>query len=259
MLQFHDDRAPILLSMLTAGVCVLLQANPSSARSDTTLTWYGHSAFSLTSPGGTVVLMDPCSDRLGYAMPRLRADAVTVSHEHFDHNAVEKATGKPLVLRGLSPDKRRWRTIDEQVGDVRIRAIPSNHDDASGKERGHNTIFIFETAGLRIVHLGDLGHQPSAATLQRIGPLDVVLLPVGGHFTLGAGEATRLVRSLGKGVRVIPMHYKTQGLKMPLPLATAAAFLKRHSGKVRHRKTNRLSLTHKLRSSQSEIIVLGYR
>ena len=245
--------------MLTASVCILLHGSLGGARSDTTLTWYGHSAFGLRSSGGTVVLMDPCSDRLGYDMPRLRADAVTISHEHFDHNAVEKAIGKPLVLRGLSPSKRGWRTIDEQVGDVRIRAIPSSHDATKGKERGHNTIFVFETGGLRIAHLGDLGHQPSKATLQRIGPLDVVLLPVGGRFTLGAKQATRLVRSLGEGVRVIPMHYKTQGLKLPLPLEPSTAFLKRHAGKIRRLKTNRLSLTQKIPGGQSEIIVLGYR
>ena len=209
-----------------------------------TLTWYGQSAFRLDSPGGAVAVMDPVPDKLGYTMPKTKADVVTVSHEHFDHIAVDKATGGPKVLRGLKPGGRGWNTIDETV----------SHDAEQGKQRGLNSVFVVETGGLRIAHLGDLGHLLTEEQLAAIGKVDVVLIPVGGHFTIDASEALQVVDQLKPRRVVIPMHFKTSRMTMKVPIATVEPFLKK-AGKVRKLKDNKLTLTPGGRGR--EIVLLG--
>ncbi len=173
------------------------------------LRWWGQSMFVLNSPRGADILMDPFGD-IGYRIPERQevgVGIITVSHEHFDHNNTG-LTDANLVLRGLTDDG--WAEIDERpTSDVRIRAVPGWHDESEGSERGRNAIFIFETGGLRIVHLGDLGHRLTEAQIEAIGPVDVLLVPVGGFFTIDAAGATDVVEQLGPRV-VIPMHYKTR-------------------------------------------------
>jgi len=224
--------------MLLAALLGVREARAAGA----TLTWYGHSAFSLSSPGGTVVLMDPVPDALGYRMPTVRADAVTVSHEHFDHLAVDKAEGDPVVLRGLTADGRRVRSHDAFVGDVHIRTVATAHDDEGGRVRGPNAVFVLETAGLSVVHLGDLGHVLDPAQVEAVGTVDVLLVPVGGAFTLGPRRAQRVVRQLAPRRLVVPMHYKTGQLSQPLPLSGVEPFL-RGSRRVRREEAARLDLT----------------
>lgn len=177
------------------------------------LTWWGESMFVLTGPEGTRVLLDPYGD-IGYRVPdpsELNVDVVTVSHEHPDHNNVELG-GAARVLRGLTDDG--WAEIDERVAsDLRIRTVPSWHDSSKGSERGRNAIFIFETGGLRIVHLGDLGHWLSYEQIDAIGPVDVLLVPVGGVDTIGADLADEVIEQLAPRV-VIPMHYKTEAVNI---------------------------------------------
>src|SRR4051812_48903784 len=126
------------------------------------LTWFGRSCFLLESATGTGVVMDPIPAGLGYTLPTdLKADAVTVSHEHGDHNNIPLVQGKPRVLRGLTADKKGWVKIDEKVKDIAIRSVGVYHDEDKGAKRGLNTVFLFEVGGVRIAHLGDLGHQLS--------------------------------------------------------------------------------------------------
>ena len=123
------------------------------------LTWFGQSCFLLETAAGTRVLMDPIPKGIGYELPAgLRADLITVSHEHADHNNVAMAADKPRVIRGLTSDHKGWARVDERYKDVAIRTVGVYHDDKRGAERGLNTVFIFEVGGLRIAHLGDLGH-----------------------------------------------------------------------------------------------------
>ena len=130
--------------------------------------------------------MDPIPKGIGYELPQgCKADIVTISHEHPDHNNVGFVTGnKPRVIRGLTADKKGWTRVDEKVKDVSIRSVGVYHDDERGAERGLDTVFIFEAGGVRIAHLGDLGHVLTDEQLAAIGAVDVLLVPVGGTFTI---------------------------------------------------------------------------
>jgi len=176
--------------------------------------WFGQSMFVITSPEGTRVLLDPFND-IGYPVPPpLDVDAATITHEHPDHNNASLAGVAATVHRGLTADG--WNDIDATAGDVRIRSVRSFHDGAQGAERGRNAIFVLEVAGMRVVHLGDLGHELDDARVSAIGgPTDALMVPVGGMFTIDAGVATRVAGRLGARV-VFPMHYKTDAIAFPL-------------------------------------------
>jgi len=170
------------------------------------LAWYGHSMFLLQSPGGVEILIDPNSG-IGYPKPSLpKVDLVVTSHDHFDHNKVEVAGRGVRVLKGLQDGD--WAIIDETVDDVQIRTIPTFHDDRQGGQRGKNSMFLFEVAGLRLLFAGDLGHILTDEQVAAAGSVDVLLLPVGGGPTIGPDEATQVVEQL-KPRLVVPMHYKT--------------------------------------------------
>jgi L-ascorbate metabolism protein UlaG (beta-lactamase superfamily) len=180
------------------------------------ITYYGHSMFTIETPGGLTILTDP-NEGIGYRAPSDEIDVVTVSHEHFDHNKVQVA-GEARIIRGLTQDGD-WAEIDETIGDVRIRSAGSYHDDSEGAGRGKNTMFVFTIDDLlTIVQAGDLGHDPASRAsedpelLAKISDADVLLLPVGGHTTIGPNEAEVIVEDL-RPTLVIPMHYRTEFLK----------------------------------------------
>jgi L-ascorbate metabolism protein UlaG (beta-lactamase superfamily) len=171
------------------------------------LTYLGHATF-LIEGDGTKILIDPYDEKVGYPIPSVEADAVLVSHEHGDHTNVAMAKGKPSVVRGLADGD--WRKIVKQpVGKVSVSSVPTYHDDTQGSQRGRNTVFILETEGLRIVHLADLGHLLDQSQVTAIGHPDVVMIPVGGHYTIDAAQAKQVLDQLQPKV-VIPMHYKTE-------------------------------------------------
>lgn len=171
------------------------------------LRWYGHAMFLLTTPAGVSALIDPYVD-IGYGLPdRIEASMTTISHEHPDHNNDALSATGVRVLRGLTADG--FATIDETVSDLRVRSVAAYHDDQQGAARGRNAIFVHETAGLRLAHLGDLGHQLNAAQIAALGgPVDVLMVPVGGAFTIDSAGATELVAALQPKV-VFPIHYQT--------------------------------------------------
>jgi L-ascorbate metabolism protein UlaG (beta-lactamase superfamily) len=185
------------------------------------LRWYGQAMFLLTSPEGTNVLLDPFGD-IGYTLPPpVEANAATITHEHPDHNNDALAATGAEVLRGLTADG--WADIDQNIGGVRIKTVRTFHDDEQGAARGRNAVFVFEMAGLRIAHLGDLGHQLDAEQTAALGgPVDVLMVPIGGGFTLDAVGATELVAALQPKL-VFPMHYKTD--KLAFNIATVDPFL----------------------------------
>jgi L-ascorbate metabolism protein UlaG (beta-lactamase superfamily) len=177
------------------------------------LTWLGQACFLLETAAGTRVVMDPFSKGIGYELPvGLRADLITVSHEHPDHNNVAMVANKPRVVRGLTADKKGWARVEERFKDVAVRSVGVYHDDKRGTERGLNTVFVLEVGGVRIVHLGDLGHPLSDEQRAAIGSVDVLLVPVGGKFTIGGRQATRVVDQLRPRLMVVPMHYKTDAV-----------------------------------------------
>ena len=184
------------------------------------ITYLGHATFLLES-GSTTILIDPFDAKVGYPMPKVSPTAVLVSHEHGDHNHLAMASGTPKIIRGL--DDGQWRTVKEQVDGVAIASVPTYHDATQGKERGRNTVFVIDAEGLRVVHLGDLGHPLDEAAAKAIGRPDVLMVPIGGHYTIDANQAHDVVARLRPGI-VIPMHYKTE-VNAGAPIGAVDPFL----------------------------------
>jgi L-ascorbate metabolism protein UlaG (beta-lactamase superfamily) len=245
----------LLLSALLLGAVSTARAAP---RPVAYLTWYGHSCFLLESASGARIVMDPMPTTIGYLPPAdLHADAVTISHEHPDHANLSLLQGKPRVLRGLTADKKGWIRIDERVKDITIRSVGVYHDAKRGVESGLATVFIFETGGVRIAHLGDLGHALTDQQLSAIGSVDVVLVPVGGFSTVDAREATHVVDQIRPRLLAIPMHYKTDVVTMK-DLAPVDPFL---AGRphVRREQGNRIAITGLRTKPSAEVVVLDYK
>ncbi len=196
----------VLVSVIGAGA---FAAPPA-----TTLRWLGHSCFLVTSPEGKKLLIDPFA-KLAYPPPAVKADVVLVTHEHLDHNNVAVVKGSPVVIRGLKNDGKDWNSIDRIVAGFKIKSFPSYHDTKKGAQRGKNTIFLINIGGLRLVHLGDLGHILPESTVRAIGRVDALMIPVGGHFTIGPEKACKVVGQL-KPKLILPMHYKTSVVKLPI-------------------------------------------
>lgn len=184
--------------------------------------WLGHACFLLTAGDGTKIATDPFNETVGYLPPTVSADFVTVSHEHFDHNSVRAIDGKPRVIRGPGEHK---------AGKHKVIGVESFHDESMGTKRGQNTIFVFDIDGMHVAHLGDLGHPLTEKQLEAIGQIDVLMIPVGGTYTIDAAGAVEVMRQLNPKV-TIPMHYKTEVIA--LPLAPVDEFLK--LAKLPHRK-----------------------
>ncbi|MBI2848021.1 MAG: MBL fold metallo-hydrolase, partial [Chloroflexi bacterium] len=161
--------------------------------------WLGHASFLITLDSGNSIITDPYAPnpRLAYSEIKESADIVTVSHEHGDHNNVAAVKKSPQVLRNSA-----------SVKGINFKAVQAFHDTAGGQQRGKNTIFCIEAEGLRICHLGDLGHSLSSQQIDDMGRVDVLFVPVGGNYTIDAQAASELVNKLGARI-VIPMHYKT--------------------------------------------------
>lgn len=167
--------------------------------------YLGHSCFLLTESTGTSVLCDPYKD-VGYEMPEVSADAVTISHHHYDHDNVGAVGGNPVVL-----DMEKGYDLPG----VEINAISSYHDGAHGALRGDNVIFKFRMDGLDVCHLGDLGEECTPELIEAILPVNVLLIPVGGNYTIDAAAAKEYVDRIMPDV-VIPMHYRSKGCALDI-------------------------------------------
>lgn len=194
--------------------------------------WFGQSAFRLDADGKTVAI-DPFGDMSALGRDRgihwdypaiagVEPDLLLVTHEHADHNAVEAIGGEPAVLRSTAG------TLDSPLGEV--TAIASEHDEAAGTQRGPNTIFVLTLDGARVCHMGDFGQRGLRdEQAQAIGPVDLLFVPVGGGFTIGAEQAAQVVQRLSPRW-VVPMHYRTPRIGF---LETADDFLARSERVVR--------------------------
>jgi L-ascorbate metabolism protein UlaG (beta-lactamase superfamily) len=178
--------------------------------------WLGHAAFLITSDNGTRIITDPYEtgtmEGFNYGKISETADIVTVSHDHGDHNNVAAVKGNPQVVRESA-----------EVKGINIKTVPAAHDDKGGSERGQNTIYCLQVDGVRIVHLGDLGHLLTDNQVVEIGKVHVLLLPVGGFFTIDAHTAQEVSEQVRTRV-VIPMHYKNE--RCDLPIAGVDEFIK---------------------------------
>ena len=200
------------------------------------ITWLGHSCFALEEDGYRLIT-DPYRGVPGYAPIRAAAHAVFCSHDHFDHNF---RAGVALLTPRENP--------------FAVREISSWHDDVHGAKRGPNTIRCFTAGGVTVCHLGDLGHLLSQEQVRQIGPVDVLMIPVGGVYTLGPGEARAVAEQLSPRC-LVPMHYRhaPYGLE---ELGGAEAFLAQYApSEVRRLDGNAFAVTPEL----AGVLVPSYR
>lgn len=170
------------------------------------ITWYGHACFKIQS-GETVFVIDPFAKDIGLTPPRFRADVVMVTHEHADHNNSAALGGEPFLISGPG---------EYEIKGVRIQGIETFHDAVSGKERGKNTVYRITVEGVTLLHMGDFGEaEIRNETLEEVGEVNVLMIPVGGKYTIDAAQAEKVVRAVAPAY-VIPMHYKIPGLVFPL-------------------------------------------
>jgi len=176
--------------------------------------WLGHACFLITSDTGIKIITDPyiTGGGINYGEIKEAADIVTVSHAHGDHSNVAAVSGNPKVVSETT-----------EVRGIEFKAISTYHDDAGGQQRGKNTILCFVVDGVKVCHLGDLGHRLSDKQVAGVGPVDVLLIPVGGYYTIDAGVATEVCHQLKPRV-IIPMHYKNE--RCAFPIAVVDEFLR---------------------------------
>jgi L-ascorbate metabolism protein UlaG (beta-lactamase superfamily) len=173
------------------------------------ITWYGHACFKIqTRPARgfdeIVIFTDPFDKSIGLRPPQGNADIVTISHTHYDHNNVSALKGKPFVID--SPG-------EYSIKGIQVEGIESFHDKEKGALRGRNTIFVLKTEDLKICHLGDLGHTLSEDQIERLGEIDILMIPIGGTYTINPKEAEEVVSQLEPKI-ILPMHYKIKGLSI---------------------------------------------
>lgn len=208
--------------------------------------WYGHSCFVFTASDGTRLVTDPFDGSIGYKIPRVEADIILVSHDHYDHNYIEAISGDPVIVN--TPGSHNVRG-------VHINGISTFHDDMKGGKRGSNIIFVFKMDGLNVCHLGDLGHILLREHVEKIGPVDVLHIPVGGTFTIDAAAAQEVVSQLKPRV-IIPMHFKTQDVS--LPIAPVDDFIERMGG-GEELNSCFVEITSETLPVDQKIIVLKYK
>jgi L-ascorbate metabolism protein UlaG (beta-lactamase superfamily) len=164
----------------------------------------GHAAFLITTSAGRKIVTDPYEPggfggAIAYGPLKEAADFVTISHEHADHNYVKMVPGSPRVIRG---------TGEETHDGILFRALSTHHDKSRGAERGGNVVRVIEADEIALCHLGDLGHALAPEDATALGAIDVLLVPVGGTFTVDAKGATAIINRLRPRI-AIPMHFRT--------------------------------------------------
>lgn len=175
------------------------------------ITYLGHACFRIKGKEATVIT-DPFDPEIvGYEMPKVKADVVTISHEHGDHNYLPAITGAekreaPFVIRGPG---------EYEASQVYVVGWPTFHDEEKGAIRGKNTIYSITFEGISLCHLGDLGHKLSDKQAEDLGQTNVLFVPVGGPYSLKAREALPVIDQLNPQI-VIPMHYRLPGSKIEL-------------------------------------------
>jgi L-ascorbate metabolism protein UlaG (beta-lactamase superfamily) len=241
--------------IMLVGFVSLFLPTRSYAADKPTLTWYGQSFFSLVSSKGTKVVFDPHAIE-AFGRHEVPADLVLISHLHDDHtqlgviaNAAKAKVVQGLKVRGRSTE---WVPIDLTFRDVHVQSVGVYHDSVEGMERGRNTIFIVEMDGLRFVHLGDLGHVLSPKDIQKIGAVDVLMIPIGGVYTINGSEAKKVVAQLKPKRFIVPMHYGVKGYEDLLP---EAEFLEDQT-KIRRVEGNKLTIDPAAKPEAAATIVL---
>ncbi len=209
------------------------------------ISWYGQSCFKIQS-GDLTLIIDPFDKSIGLTPPRqIGADIVIVSHEHPDHNNVASIGGDPFIIN--SPG-------EYDIKGVKVRGIFSFHDNEGGKERGVNTIYIIGIENMRLCHFGDFGQKDlTEEQIEDIGNVDILMIPVGGHYTLDAKWASEIIKQIEPKI-IIPMHYNVPNLNIELD--SVDKFLK-EMGADKKEAVEKLTIKKKeLPMEETEVVVL---
>jgi L-ascorbate metabolism protein UlaG (beta-lactamase superfamily) len=212
------------------------------------ITYLGHASFRIKGKTTTVVTDPYTPDLVGLKFPKhITADIITVSHDHPDHNAVGQIEGEPYVVHGPG---------EYEIKGVGIIGIPSFHDAEKGAQRGKNTIYRIEIDGLSIVHLGDLGHTLSVAEADNLDGVDILMIPVGGFYTIDPAAAVSVINEIEPSI-VLPMHYGRTELPAKAfgSLATRDTFLK-EIGKEDVIPQPKLTVTKDKLPEQMQVVIL---
>jgi L-ascorbate metabolism protein UlaG (beta-lactamase superfamily) len=185
------------------------------SKTDLQIRWHGQSFFEIVTTKGTRIITDP-HNLDAFGRKEVQADLVLMSHFHTDHTFVEptlitniKSAKQLNALKKLDRDGTRttWNVVDEKFKDVRVQSVGTYHDNSGGVQRGKNGVWVIDADGLRIVHLGDLGHELNKTQLAKLGKVDVLMIPVGGVYTLNGLDAQKVVEQIKPRRYVLPMHY----------------------------------------------------
>lgn len=196
--------------------------------------WHGQSCFQIIISQGknssVLLVIDPFSEEIGLRLPKLEANIVLVSHQHYGHNNVKAVSGSPFLVEGPG---------EYEIKNVFIQGIPSWHDSKEGQERGQNTIYTIKAEEMCLCHLGDLGqNELTEEQLEKIGEVDILMLPIGGAHTISSREAIKIRAQLEPKI-TIPMHYQ-------IPLSIKQKFSRNLKLKI-----------HPVKSSQGEVFAKG--
>jgi len=243
---------------LAAGLLIAGTAAAADSPGRVTIRWHGQSFFDIQSSKGTRIVIDPHAIE-AYGRQSVSADLILVSHFHNDHTQVGVVQNqvRAKILYGLKGGGKRidWNPIDETFRDIHVQALGVYHDNVEGMERGKNTVFILEVDGLRLVHLGDLGHLLSDKDIKKIGPVDVLMIPVGGVYTINGAEAKKVVEQLKPKQYILPMHY---GTKVFTDLLPADEFLEEQKN-VKKYPTSQLTVEAGAKVAEPIIALLDWK
>jgi L-ascorbate metabolism protein UlaG (beta-lactamase superfamily) len=252
----------VVRTALAVAVGILAAAPAVAQEKKVTLRWFGQSFFQLETTGGKKIVFDP------HAIPEfgtpkgIKADIILISHLHNDHNYVDAVDdhASARVFNGLKEGPKgrtqEWNKIDEKVGAVKIRTVGTYHDAVNGMTRGKNAIFIVEVDGLTFCHLGDLGHELDPATVKLIGPVDVLMVPVGGVYTINGEQARKVTAAINPRLYAIPMHFGVKGYDDLLP---PDEFLEGQKSVKKFPRTNELVIPVDLKANGYTVAVLNWK
>lgn len=170
------------------------------------ITWLGHSSYKLEESTGTTIVTDPYHQYVGYEMVDVEPDILTISHNHKDHNCMDHIKGEPTILT-----KAGFYEIDG----VHIMATKTFHDETNGSQRGNNIMFKFRMDGVDVLHMGDIGEECNVLLVEKVMPVNILMIPIGGVYTINPEQAKEYVDKLMPDI-VIPMHYKTKDCEFEL-------------------------------------------
>lgn len=245
------------LAPLLAGLA-LLAPHPAAAQDEKKLVlrWYGQSFFQLETAGGQKIVFDPHAIP-NFGTPRVSADVTLLTHRHDDHAQPDVLAEAGRVFNGLTllKDGKRteWNRVDEKVLTTRVRTLGTYHDALGGMQRGKNAVWIVEADGVVFCHLGDLGHDLTPEQVKAIGPVDVLLVPVGGIYTINGEQARKVTAAIKPRRFVVPMHYGVPGYD---DLIGPDEFLEGLKNVKRMTETNELVIPVEAKPADAPTVVL---